>query len=560
MYSVRALPPEDVLKSLVGYDARTATLLYARGITEPKTAEVFLSKKWNPMDPYRYADMKKAVERTIQSLQKGGTVGIYSDYDCDGIPAAAALHSTLRALGHAKLHYFVPDRNSDRFGLNERGVQEMAAAQADVVFVLDCGTSDPEHMALMRQKGMDVIVLDHHLPGDVMPEPFAMVNPTLEEGIPKPYPCAAGVTYVFLQALVERARQVAGIASLPVGWEKWQLDLISLATLSDAVPLRGLNRQFVHYGLEVARKSPRPGMQALCARLKLRQSALTQEDFSFLIIPRINAASRMGNARTAFSLLTTDDLSEAYALVDELTRLNNKRKSAVAAMTRRAHTTAKVKLSGDAVWVFGDREWTPSLAGLVAQKVSEEYDKTVFVWGQSSAPESLLQGSCRSKKHDTFSMMQEVSDIFLEHGGHRQAGGFTLAKGAEVVLEKKLNAVADAFVVESGVSCIDFECRIADTAEVFRLSEHFSPFGMENDAICVAVKDCSIEDVQVFGKTKNHVRLTLKDSSGTMQGIRFFIGKAMLEKIQEKASMTVVGSVEWDSFRKKIFLRIMQVV
>ena len=465
MYAVREIPPKDVRDNLSEYDPLTQTLLYSRDITTATGAEEFFKKEWCEIDPYQYRDMRKAAERIVSAIASGEKVGIYSDYDCDGIPSAAALYSALRAFNHTNIIYYVPNRNTDGFGLNSIGVQKMIDEGVSAVCILDCGTSDPEHIDTLRSAGIDTVIVDHHLPGERTPESFAMINPTLEEGIAEPYPCAAGLTYIFIQALIDTAANDSTAQSLSTkpqrGWEKWQLDVVSLATLSDMVPLYGINRQFVHYGLRVFRKSPRPGVQALCRLLKIDQQKITQDDLTFLIVPRINAASRMGEAQLAFDLLTTDNITEAMEIAKALTNLNNKRKTTVASMVREANKQAKNKQQDREVWVFGSREWKPSLVGLVAQKMCETHNKTVFVWGQGGDSTSpSVKGSCRSVRHNTFAMMQEASEMFTESGGHKQAGGFTLSDGAEIILEDKLNDV-DALAEETQVNySVDGECAI----------------------------------------------------------------------------------------------------
>ena len=435
MYKTRENPPKEVQNALHAYDMLTQRLLYARGITTQTEAEIFFKKEWVTINPHQYRDMGKAVKRLLGAIEAKETIGIFSDYDCDGIPAAAALFSTLRAFGHDRIIYCVPDRNKEGFGLNKRGTRTMIEGGASVVCVLDCGITNQTEIAEMEQKGIHTILIDHHLAEETLPNAYAIINPATEGNKP-PHPCAAGVTYITIQALIQEAQKKENIKKPPDGWEKWQLDIVGLATLSDMVPLRGINRQLVQFGLYVFRKSPRPGIQALCKKLKLDQTKITQDDLSFSIIPRINAASRMGEAKTSFKLLTTDSIEEAMALTEILSDLNNKRKSTVATMVREAQKQAEVKDKRKAVWVFGNRGWKPSLVGLVANKIADTHNKTVFVWGQGGTEEkAVIKGSCRSAHCDIFALMKNTPKVFAEAGGHKQAGGFTLNTGAEVSLE-----------------------------------------------------------------------------------------------------------------------------
>ena len=562
MYTVRENPPKDIQDALQVYEPLTQRLLYTRGITNQQEAESFFKKEWAATNPYHYNDMEKAARRLLDAVAAGETIGIISDYDCDGIPAAAILYVTLSTLGHKKITHYIPNRNADGFGLNKEGIDKMINHGASVVCILDCGTSNPEEVATMSRSGIDTIILDHHLAGETVPESFAMINPALEANSPEPHPCAAGVTYLLLQALIQQAQQTSLTQKPPIGWEKWQLDIVGLATISDMVPMRGINRQFAHYGLQVFRKSPRPGIQALCSALNIDQRSATQDEIAFLIIPRINAASRMGEAETAFSLLTTDDIEKAITLTETLSALNNKRKTTVATMTRSANRQAEQKNKGKEVWVFGSREWKPSLVGLVAQKISESYGKTVFVWGQGGdETKVVIKGSCRSATCDVHTIMQNAADMFAEYGGHRQAGGFTLAANAEVALEDALNAVAVPKEQSRHTHTVDTECQANAIAAIHQLGEQFAPFGIENEPIRIAIPHCTVQEQFWFGKNKEHARYTFSDDTGRVHGIAFFAKDSKTITAERNQTLrAVIGQVEWDAFRGRPHLRVTQVI
>ena len=562
MYSIKENPPGHVQETLKTYDALTQRLLYTRGITTESDASAFLQKSWENTDPYQYSSMQKAAERLLTAIKQNEKIGIYSDYDCDGIPAAAALYTTLKAFGHQQIVHYVPERNEEGFGISTKGIQHLIDHAVTVVCVLDCGTSDPDGIEKLRQEGIDVIIIDHHLPGTTVPSAFAILNPVLEEAVPEPYPCAAGVTYLFIQALIIQAQDSTIKHKPKPGWEKWQLDIVGMATLSDMVPLRGINRQMVHFGLQVIRKSPRPGIQALCDEVGVKQQKVTQDDITFLMVPRINAASRMGDARIALTLLTSETIEQAKECAAHLTKLNNKRKTTVAAMVRKAHTQAAAKSKDKAVWVFGDRGWKPSLAGLVAQKLVETYNKTVFVWGQGGDSDTpAIKGSCRSQQHNVFTLMQKETDLFIEAGGHAQAGGFTLKEAKEVVLEDQLNTAAtetDEVVKEI---IVDSECTAREVKNILRLCDQFAPFGSENDRVLVAIPNCTVQKSIWFGKKKEHIRYVFADSTGTIEGITFFAEKERVDAIGKRQSVrTVVGPVEWDSFQGRPRIRVQHIL
>ena len=562
MYSIRENPPQDIQKALEPYDLLTQRLLYARGITTKEEADFFFEKKWVAVDPYIYTDMKKGAQRVLDAIKAKEVIGIYGDYDCDGIPAAAAMHSTLNAFGHTAIVYYSPDRNIDGFGLNDKGIQYMIDNAASVVCIFDCGTSDPDGVAKLQAASIDTIIVDHHMPGNTNPEAFACINPLLEQHIPEPYPCAAGVAYFFIQGIITQAQDMSFTVKPKLGWEKWQLDIIALSTLSDMVPLRGINRQIVHYGLQVIRKSPRPGIHALCDELKIDQGQITQDDLTFLIVPCINAASRMADARLAFNLLTTDDIVAAKEFAATLTKLNNTRKTTVVPMMRQAHKQVTAKNPDKAVWVVGNRAWKPAFVSAVAQKLSEEYDKTVFVWGQGvdSSGDPIMKGSCRSPKHNTFEMMQEVLDLFIKAGGHPQAGGFTLVSGAELLLEDRLNETKASTQEIDRQYYVDSECAIRDIQDILSLCARFAPFGRENEQVCIAMLRVTVQSVKRFGKNKEHTRYTFNDGTGTTDGIVFFTREHEKNIAEGQHLRAVVGFPEWDFYRNVPRVRVKQFI
>ena len=271
----------------------------------------------------------------------------------------------------------------------------------------------------------------------------------------------------------------------------------------------------------------------------------------------------MGEAETALKLLTTDDLSEAATAAKILTALNNKRKTTVATMVRAAQKQAEKKNNTRQVWVFGSREWKPSLVGLVAHRLADTHDKTVFVWGQEGAGErTAVKGSCRSAKCDVFSLMKNTPDMFTESGGHKRAGGFTVQPGAEVQLEEALNAAMTGVQEEENErNIVDGECTASEVPSIYELHKKFMPFGMENEAICIAIPECRISKKVVFGKNKEHVRCTITDGTGYVDGIAFF-AKNNTNSVTEHSGVmrAVIGEVETDAFRNKVQIRIIRCI
>ena len=544
MHVVEETPSQKDLAGLSSYSPFVAKLLLSRGIKTEKQAQEFFNPTWSLMDdPFSYEFMYQGVERTEKALQKGETIGIFSDYDCDGIPAAATLYIFLKKIGAKNIEHYSPNRNREGFGVNDVGIQELKEKGATLVFILDCGTAHAKQVEIMRKKGMDVIILDHHLPDGELPDAI-LINPAVEKSIEEPYPCACGVVFDFIRAMLQKDRH-----GTQKDWEKWLLDLVSLATIADAVPMLGKNRLLSHFGLIVLRKSSNPGILALCKVARVDQTKLTSQDVSFYLAPMVNSASRMGSVSIAFNLLVAESASQASDCVNLLKELNEKRKTEVKSMVRSAKKQLKIKNEKSPVWVLGDRSWKPSLVGLVASKISEEFGKAVFVWGMTETGD--IKGSCRSPQINIFELMQKAGGSFIEFGGHPYAGGFSIAEPKIISLEGELNAVALDCEEEKQEFSVFSEVTIGELHDYFEELKKFAPFGKCNENPLFAIVSFDVLKESFFGKGNVHCKCVLKDETGSISAIRFFGGSI--------DSDVVYGRIEWDSYRKEPFFRIEKV-
>ncbi|KXJ98316.1 MAG: Single-stranded-DNA-specific exonuclease RecJ [Parcubacteria bacterium OLB19] len=324
-------------------------------------------------------------------------------------------------IGYKNFVNYIPHRHYDGFGLSSKAVLGIKEKyNPSLIITIDCGTVDLEAIKLAKDNKIDVIVTDHHEPKAELPEAVAIVNPKVGNTYPFTGLCGAGVVFKLIQALIAR-----GNFSIPSGVEKWWLDMVGVATIADMVPLRDENRVFALYGLKVLRKTRRPGLQKLLRKQKIDPQYLSEDDIGFTIGPRINAASRMDNPEDAFLLLATKDEDEAEMRVLHLEKLNTERKATVALMTKEAHKRLELLEEVPKVLVFGSPSWRPSLVGLVANKLAEEYNRPAFLWGRDG--NGMLKGSCRSGGDvSVVRLMEATPEIFHEFGGHHMSGGFTV--------------------------------------------------------------------------------------------------------------------------------------
>ena len=375
-----------ILTSMKGYSIREKVngdlvdhLLHYRNIREPEEKHGFLNPNYDLQthDPFLLKDAEKAARRIIKAIENNEKVVVYSDYDGDGIPAGVVYHDFFKKIGFKNFINYIPHRHNEGFGLNVEAVEQFVKDGVKLLITLDCGISDVEAVRVGSEKGIDIIITDHHEPHEELPPAFAIVDHKQKDcNYPEKILCGSGVGFKLIQAILKINR-----FGLKEGQEKWFLDMVGLATLSDMVPLVGENRVFAGYGLMVLRKSPRKGLMRLLSHLKIAQRFLTEDDVGFMITPRINAASRMGVPMDAFRLLATDDDEEAHKYVEHLDKINNERKGTVAAIVKEVKKIINERHRDNprSVIVVGNPEWRPSLLGLVANTCSEEFGRPAFL-------------------------------------------------------------------------------------------------------------------------------------------------------------------------------------
>ena len=558
---------ETLRDALSAYDDFTASLLARRGITSAEEAEAFLAPSYelHLHDPMLMVDMPKAAERLARAISDKERITVWSDYDCDGIPGGVVLHDFLKKVG-ADFTNYIPHRHQEGYGVNIPGIEKLAKEGTKLIVTVDVGIVDNEAVARANELGMEVIVTDHHLPSGELPPAYAVVDPKARPDETYPFKdlCGGGIAWKLVCATL--AVGFTGRENIAPGWEKWLLDMAGLSTIADMVPLRGENRVIAKYGLMVMRKSPRLGLQRLCKVARVDQKGITEDDVGFMIAPRVNAASRMGDPRDAFRLFTTDDEAEADALAKQLEATNRSRRAVAGATTREVHERLEEKkLHGElpAVIVLGNPDWRPGLLGLVANGIAEEYERPVFLWGREG--NETLKGSCRAGgKVSVNALMHAATDAFLEFGGHAASGGFSISAEQVATLEARLvEALATLPPVSADESRADRELAPADISPKLLFSlERFAPFGMGNGKPAFALNQVLVQEVSWFGKAGEHLRVRiLRDEFGsdTVEAISFYakreLGKAC-EKLAAGERASLLAYVERDTFSRRSPVRL----
>lgn len=564
-YSVRPIPP---LRPK-GFSDLVANLLGSRGICDDVSAQAFVSPDYDAHvhDPFLMKDMDRAVERLYQAIRNNEYIVIFSDYDADGIPGGALLHDLLRAVGYTRFQNYIPHRHDEGFGLNTSAIDSFKEAGTTLLITVDCGIADQEEIAHAASLGIDVIVTDHHVPILPLSAAYAVLDPKQADcTYPEKMLCGSGVAFKYIQAFLARYRDEFSVS---IGWEKWLLDLVGIATLSDMVPLVGENRVFAYYGLKVLRKTRRPGLRALYRTLRITASHLSEDDIGFSITPRINAASRMGEPEHAFRLLVTVDEAEAQSLVTILERVNRERKGTVAALVKEIRRViAERNFDDKEVIVIGNPEWRPALLGLAANSFADEYGKPVFLWGRDG--DGIIKGSCRAGGGPSVLLLMEAArGAFIDFGGHHASGGFSVASEAIHSLE---DVLLNAFRVLAHSHTEIPESPTADasigleyvTWNTYDDIDRLAPYGVGNPKPLFIFRDGVIADIRPFGKEKNHTELVLTDASGrTLSAIQFFSSPdAYGDRLQKGRRIDVVGHIEKSTFKRypELRLRIIDIV
>jgi single-stranded-DNA-specific exonuclease len=552
--------PNTIQEELSAYDPLVQRLLFNRGIDTKEKAGDFLNPDFEKRhDPFLMPDMEKAVVRLFEAIESEEKVIVYSDYDCDGIPGAVVMSDFLKKIGCKNFEVYIPHRHNEGYGLNKEAVESFRDHGVDLLITIDLGITAREEVALAAVSGIDVIITDHHEPPEDLPKAYAIVNPKVGD-YPDRMLCGSGVVFKFVEAFLSKYGEYFEVKE---SWEKWLLDMVGLATLSDMVPLVDENRIFAHFGLLVMKKNRRLGMQKLLSNLRIKPQHLTEEDLTFSVAPRINAASRMAEPMRAFEMLSSDDEAVVSDRVKLLTDLNDERKKLVAQYMKKAKSTLKQRQERDVV-VIGDTTWQVGVLGLVAGKLCEEHGKPVFVWGGDG---ESLKGSCRSD--GSVNLVELMNDLpensLLGFGGHELAGGFSLSKKQVTVFEEKIVASYQNIkkeVFEEVVTNVDANLTLREVnKDTIKSLKMLAPYGVGNPKPVFQFQNVEILSCRNFGKQKNHLEVMFTQDGVNKKAIMFFktVEDFGLEKGQKR---TFFGEIDESFFagRYEIRLRVVNFI
>lgn len=513
---VTALTPA-AQNELAGYPPVIAQLLFNRGYATAEAARIFLAgERAQPDDPFQLTGLRETVERIRRALARRETIAIYGDYDADGVTATALLVQTLSALG-ADVRPYIPHREDEGYGLNHEALRSLKADGVGLVITVDCGIRSLEEAETARTIGLDLIITDHHTPGDQTPRALAVIN---QKQVGDFYPdknlCGVGLAFKLAQGLL-RGQPNPPLSASDV------LDLVALGTVADLVPLTGENRWLVRNGLKIINKPRREGLKSLIEVARLKPGSIDAGNLGFALGPRLNAAGRLDSALAAYELLTTPDLFRATQLAQQLEAQNRERQALTRETQARAREIALAARPEAYLLFAAHPDFRPGIVGLAAARLTEEFYRPAVVAQRNP---DFTRGSARSIKdfHIT-QAFDQCRDLLVRHGGHAAAAGFTAHSRHTDELAERLNAIAERELAGSDLRPtlrVDAETPLSEvTGELARALQDFEPCGYGNPTPVLMTRGLKVTAERPVGADNQHLKLTLTDGRVTCDAIAF---------------------------------------
>ncbi|HLN63508.1 MAG TPA: single-stranded-DNA-specific exonuclease RecJ, partial [Symbiobacteriaceae bacterium] len=536
-----------LLSRALGISPVTAQVLYNRGLTTPEAAHAFLTAgREQILDPFLLKDMDRAVALIRARIAAGGPIMVYGDYDVDGVTGTTILVLALRALG-ASVSYYIPNRFSEGYGLNVGALEEIHRQGHDFVLSVDTGVSAVKEAEAARAMGMTLVISDHHEPGPTLPDVPALVNPKRPD-CRYPFKGLSGVGVAFKLALA---------LEVPDAWSL--LDIVTLGTIADMVPLVGENRAIVREGLAALGATRRPGLRALMEVAGVK-TPVTASHIGYSLGPRINALGRMGSAMQGVELLTTTDPARALELARLLDEENKSRQEVEAAILQEALQQAEAQSPAEKahVMVLAGEGWHHGVVGICASRVLEAYHRPSILL---SIDGDEVRGSARSiPAFHMHRALLQVSDLFTKFGGHAAAAGMTLkSRDGVAELRRRLNAIgAEWLRPEDLVPQLSVDAYIGldqVTPELMAELQTLEPHGIGNPAPVLATRDLVVVDSRAIGRDEQHLKLLLKGPGlgGAMEGVGWGMAPARPSAL---ARVQVAFQPEYDTYQGRNKLRL----
>ena len=539
----------DKLLSELGVPIPLATLMVQRGITTTAAAESFFRPTLESLhDPFLMKDMNIAVDRISTAIKKNEKILVYGDYDVDGTTAVALMYSFLKEQ-YSNVNYYIPDRYKEGYGISYAGLDYAYQNNFKVVITLDCGIKAVDKVKYARTKGLDVIICDHHYPGDEIPKATAVLDPK-QPGCDYPYKELSGCGVGF--KLIQAYSRVHG---KPFESIYHYLDLVVVSIASDIVSITGENRIMAYFGLKQLNESPRTGLREIIRESEVNK-ALSIDDIVFKIGPRINAAGRMETGSKAVDLLVSKNAAQATGISKEINIFNIERRNVDRNITTEAlRMIAEDKHSRNAkTTVLFCPSWKKGVVGIVASRLIETYYRPTVILTESNG---FATGSARSVQgYDLYQAVEACSDVLENFGGHMFAAGLTLKKeNIKPFMERFENHVKNTITEDQLVPrvFIDSELTFSEIDEDFyKIIKQFEPFGPDNmSPVFVSRNVFDVGSGRMVGSSGEHLKLDLcqESSGGKVFPAIAFSQANHFEHIKNGKPFDVCYSVEMNEFR-----------
>ncbi len=507
------VPDAGSVNALVcaGFAPLSAMVLSARGLENARKAQEYLRCDAPLQDPYLMTDMDRAVWRVSLAMRQGEKIAVFGDYDVDGITATCLLTGFLRQQGADVISY-IPGRLEEGYGLNPIAISQLHSQGVTLIITVDCGITAVAEAEMCAELGIDLVITDHHECKEVLPRAVAVVDPHRPDGgYPHLMLSGVGVAFKLAAALCGSQEQVL----------QDYADMVCLGTVADVMPLVGENRAFVTRGLEMLRRTARPGLAALMQECGCNPESISATTIGYMLAPRINAAGRMGQIELAIGLFLTQDPQQAQLLAQALCELNRQRQSVESEIYEQAVSMLPPGGAPEAI-VLADESWHQGVVGIVASRMAEEYCCPAFLIcldGDHGKASSRSFGG-----FNLFSSLSALSPLLESYGGHELAAGFTIARRQIPAFREQICQLAGKFYDGAGVrTVLEIDCAI--TPELFTLKgvdalETLEPCGNGCPKPVLMMEKLTVDRIQLVGSGR-HMRLRLKQGRHYINAIYF---------------------------------------
>jgi len=541
-------PDIDLQKKLsleLGISTLLAQLLINRKIKTSEEAEKFLACRLSDLhDPFLFKGMRKAVSRIRKAVEDREKIVIWGDYDVDGLTAVALLKTVLTDLGAAVEHY-IPHRTEEGYGLNIEGIERICKVGANnhsplLIITVDCGICSKKEVEFLKEKGIDIIITDHHQPmGEYVPDAFSVINP-LQKGCDYPFKYLAGVGIAFK------------LAQAITGKDLFEhIDLVALGTISDIVPMRDENRIFVRHGLAQLTKTKKAGLIKLLAKVGIKDKNVTTMHAGFLLGPRLNATGRIGSSESSLKLLMTESEVEAVELAERLNDDNKLRQQLEAKTLSEAlaKIEKEINFKEHKVIVLHKNDWHPGVIGIVASRIVERFYRPAILL--SSQSDGLLKGSGRSiDNFHLFNALVKCKALLHEFGGHSKACGLSMDPASIDDFRDAINVYADEMVsIDAFTPALEIDAEIPLSMLNNGLLDQISllgPFGQQNPRPVFATKAVGIKTKPKIC-ARNTLKMWVSDGDITCEAVGFKMAEAFaLDCVPELIDIVYTAAInEW---------------